>query len=102
MDFQNVSTYKQSGNVIFEASTTDVEEIKSAIETKLRSMLGYEVPVFIRTIPQLKRIIDLDPFKDQEKEGESFLVTFLPACSCKVAIWVPDNDSKVDGAGHLC
>ena len=33
--------------------------------------------MFVRTIPQLKSIIDLDPFKNQDKEGTSFLVTFL-------------------------
>ena len=102
LDFQNVSTYKQSGNVIFEASTTDVEEIKSAIEAKLRSMLGYEVPVFIRTIPQLKRIIDLDPFKGQEKEGTSFLVTFLPANPAKLLfefpITIPKSTAQIISA----
>ncbi len=76
--FQNVSTYKQSGNVIFEANSADPPEIKSKIEERLRSSLGFEVAVLIRTITQLKSIIDLDPFKDQSREGTSFLVTFLP------------------------
>ena len=41
LGFQNVSTFKQSGNVIFKASTTDVEEIKNRIQDKLRNMQGY-------------------------------------------------------------
>ncbi len=77
LGFQNVFTFRQSGNVIFEAKTTDVEELKKRIEEKLRVMLGYDVAVFIRTIPQLKGIIDLDPFKGQGKKGTSFLVTML-------------------------
>jgi uncharacterized protein (DUF1697 family) len=77
LGFQNVSTFKQSGNVIFKASTTDVEEIKNRIQDKLRNMQGYYVIVFIRTFPHLKSIIDQEPFLGQEKEGSSFLVTML-------------------------
>jgi uncharacterized protein (DUF1697 family) len=78
MGFQNVFTYKQSGNVIFEAETANPQEIKFKIENKLKAMLGYQVAVLIRTIPQLKNIIELEPFKGQNTEGASFLVTFLP------------------------
>jgi len=78
LGFDCVSTYKQSGNVIFESKSTNDEEIRAKIEDKLNSMLGYSVVVFIRTIPQLKNIINPDPFKGQEKEGTSFLVTILP------------------------
>ena len=78
LGFQNVCTYKQSGNVIFEANSADPQEVKAKIEEKLRFYLGYEVAVFVRTFPQLEGIIILDPFKNQSKEGTSFLVTFLP------------------------
>ena len=87
--FQNVSTYKQSGNVIFEANTADPQEIKSKIEEKLRSSLGFEVTVIIRTILQLNCIIDLDPFKGQTNEGTSFLVTFLPTALSPFPLQLP-------------
>lgn len=77
MGLQNVCTYKQSGNVIFETDLANSQDIKAKIGDKLHSTLGYEVAVFVRTISQLKSIIDLDPFKNQDKEGTSFLVTFL-------------------------
>jgi uncharacterized protein (DUF1697 family) len=79
MGFRNISTYKQSGNVIFETDITNPQEINDKIEDKLRSILGYDVAVFVRTIPQLKSVLDIDPFKGQTAEGTSFLVTFLPA-----------------------
>ena len=78
LGFQNVSTYKQSGNVIFETAMSNPQEIKDKIESKLRSALGFEVAVLLRTIPQLKSIVELDPFKGQTVEDTSFLVTFLP------------------------
>jgi len=77
LGFQNVSTYKQSGNVIFETDMVNPQEIKSKIEDKLRNLLGYEVPAFMRKIPQLKSIIDFESFNNQRKDGTSFLVTFL-------------------------
>ena len=77
LGFQEVSTYKQSGNVIFKTELANQQVIKAKIETKLHSLLGYEVATFVRTIPQLKSILDLDPFKNQDKVGPSYLVTFL-------------------------
>jgi len=78
LGFQNVSTYKQSGNVIFETAMSNRQEIKGKIEDSLRRVLGFEVAVFVRTFPQLKSIVELDPFKGQTPEGTSFLVTILP------------------------
>ena len=57
LGFQNVATYKQSGNVIFETKDTNPQEIKTKIEGCLKATLGFEVPVFLRTIPQLKEIL---------------------------------------------
>jgi uncharacterized protein (DUF1697 family) len=78
LGFQNVSTYKQSGNIIFETAMSNPQEIKGKIEDSLRRVLGFEVAVLVRTFPQLKSIVELDPFKGQTSEGTSFLVTFLP------------------------
>jgi uncharacterized protein (DUF1697 family) len=89
LGFQNVSTYKQSGNVIFEANSAGSQEIKTKIEEKLLSSLGFEVAVLIRTIPQLNCIVDLDPFKGQSREGTSFLVTFLPTASATFPLQLP-------------
>ncbi len=79
LGFQNVATYKQSGNVIFETKDTNPQEIKIKIEDYLKGTLGFEVPVFLRSIPQLKEILTDDPFKNQKSESSSFLVTFLDA-----------------------
>jgi len=38
--------------------TFDLGEIGERIETKLRKTLGYEVPVFIRAIPELKALVE--------------------------------------------
>jgi len=89
LGFQNVFTYKQSGNVVFEADSADPQEIKTKIEEKLASTLGYEFAVFVRTFIQLEAIISLDPFKSQSREGTSFLVTFLPFAPSTFPLQLP-------------
>ncbi|MGD0450086.1 MAG: DUF1697 domain-containing protein [Candidatus Bathyarchaeia archaeon] len=92
--FRNVLTYKQSGNVIFEACSGSAEEIKKKIEIKLSHTLGYNVAIFIRTIAQLKDIVASEPFKKQNKEGTSFLVTFLADAPAKFTIELPTTIPK--------
>ena len=74
----NVFTYKQSGNVIFEADTADMEELKTKIEERLQLMLGFSVPTVLRSMMYLRSIVEREPFKFQNIEGASFLVTLLP------------------------
>jgi len=79
LGFSNVVTYKQSGNVIFETNADDLREITGNIERKLRQVLGYDVAVLVRSVTQLKAILQKNPFKDQKEESTSYLVTLLPA-----------------------
>lgn len=79
MGFQNVSTFRQSGNVIFESDKENSKAVKEEIEFALKATLGYDVKVFVRTFDQLKSLISLDIYKGQSEEGTSFLVTFLPS-----------------------
>jgi uncharacterized protein (DUF1697 family) len=94
LGFQNVVTYKQSGNIIFEAESANPQELAALIEAKLRTLLGYEVAVFVRTPTQLKAIVDLDPFKNQNAEGSSFLVTLLPAAPTIFPLQLPATIPK--------
>ena len=75
--FAGAVTFKQSGNVIFDTPGDNQEKLAPKIETILKNVLGYDVSVFIRSINELKSILKLDAFKGQNKEGASFLVTFL-------------------------
>ncbi|MGO8807411.1 MAG: DUF1697 domain-containing protein [Candidatus Bathyarchaeia archaeon] len=89
LGFQNVITFRQSGNVVFETQTTRPEEFEKTIGEKLRTLLGYDVAVFVRTIPELKDIIGSDPFKGLPKEGTSFLVTLLPNSPDRFPLQLP-------------
>ena len=57
-------------------------------------MLGYNVAVFIRTIAQLKDIIEMAPFKGQNREDTSFLVTFLASAPIQFPFELPTTIPK--------
>jgi uncharacterized protein (DUF1697 family) len=102
LGFQNISTYGQSGNIVFETDGANTEDIKNKIEGKLNKMLGYDVVVFVRTIPQLKKIIDLKPFRSKDKEGASFLVSMLTSAPLqfplKLPLTIPKSTAQIISA----
>jgi uncharacterized protein (DUF1697 family) len=69
----NVRTYIQSGNVFFETDETDRDLLTGMIEGHLLQALGYEVGVFLRTIPEVEQIFALDPFAGVEENADNRL-----------------------------
>jgi uncharacterized protein (DUF1697 family) len=94
LGFQDIFTYKQSGNVIFEAGSGNPEEIRKKIEIKLQDTLGYKIAVFVRSILKLSEIIDSEPFKAKNKECTSYLVTFLASTPENFPIELPTTIPK--------
>ena len=78
LGFQNVQTYVQSGNVIFESVETDVGEISTRIEKKIKRVSGFDVPVFVRTKSEFQRLIENTPFPG--KDTTKLHVAFLSEC----------------------
>ena len=77
--FENVTTYIQSGNVIFESNRADKAELKKAIEKAIEDEYNFYVPVDIRTHRELKSILDKCPYEEKKREENDtkILVTFL-------------------------
>ena len=78
--FENVITYIQSGNVIFESNTKqNIEALKKIIEKAIEAKYTFYVPVDIRTNLELEQIIQKCPYSEakEEENGTKVLVTFL-------------------------
>lgn len=60
----NVSSYIASGNLFFDTDREDRDVLAKTIEERLLMVLGYEVPVFLRTINELDAILVQNPFKE--------------------------------------
>lgn len=78
LNFNNVLTYIQSGNVIFDCDTTDTMKLTSQIEIKISETFGFLVKVIIRTDDELRYIASNNPFiKDPNIELNKLYVTFM-------------------------
>lgn len=72
----DVSTYIQSGNVIFTPPPTPRgTALESHLEARLRHDLGLEIPVLVRSADELERLIAHNPFPGTE--GTKLVVYFV-------------------------
>ncbi|HUH99491.1 MAG TPA: DUF1697 domain-containing protein [Nitrososphaerales archaeon] len=94
LGFEDVTTFRQSGNVIFETCESKPEAIREKIEPALRKKLGYEVAVFVQTLPSLRSLVALDPFKGRKDKDASFLVTFLRRAPSRLPLDLPATIPK--------
>tara|TARA_R110002096_G_scaffold257381_1_gene450888 strand:+ start:233781 stop:234326 length:546 start_codon:yes stop_codon:yes gene_type:complete len=77
--FKNVVTYIQSGNVIFEAPSNDLHNIKLQIEVAIEKKYSFHVDVQLRSESELNETCSKLPFENinLEQDGSKVLVTFL-------------------------
>jgi uncharacterized protein (DUF1697 family) len=62
MGFEEVAIFRASGNVIFSAPGREAEEqLAARVEAELDERLGYDVPVFLRSIDEVAAIAALQP-----------------------------------------
>jgi uncharacterized protein (DUF1697 family) len=77
MDLDNVQTFIQSGNVVFESSKSP-EDLEAAIEAGLQKALGYPVATFVRTPAELRAILECKPITAAErKAAANIMVGFV-------------------------
>lgn len=62
LGFEDVATFRASGNVIFAAARQGESALTKTIEQGLGDALGYEVPVFLRSCKEVAAIADQEPF----------------------------------------
>ena len=79
LGFQNVKTYINSGNVIFETTKTDDVKLAAEIETAIQTEFALNIKVLVRTIDEIKDIIENNPFDGQFENDKDLHVFFLDA-----------------------
>jgi uncharacterized protein (DUF1697 family) len=76
LGFENVKTYIQSGNVIFNSRIDSAEKIVKSVEKKIKEVYSFDVTVIIRTRDELSTIIKSNPFS-KTNPAEKLYVLFL-------------------------
>jgi len=81
LNFTDVSTYIQSGNVIFQSAETNKCRLITLIENAIKQKYEFNVPVQIRCHSDLADIITELPFKEVNvaDDGAKILITLLAA-----------------------
>ena len=99
LGFAGVRTYIQSGNVFFETAEGNREALTHTIEHHLHGALGYSVPVFLRTIPELEHVLAFDPLNggkvtDDMRLCIAFAAKPIPD-TLALPVWSPKNDAQI-------
>jgi uncharacterized protein (DUF1697 family) len=62
LGYEDVATFRTSGNLIFDAPGGGRAEIAARVEAALRDSLGFEIAIFLRSARQVKEIASQEPF----------------------------------------
>jgi uncharacterized protein (DUF1697 family) len=97
---EEVATFRASGNVIFSSPKREAEgKLAQRVEAELGDRLGYEVPVFLRSIEEVAAIAAREPFDPRlvEKSKGKLQVSLLAmrptaAAKKKVLALATDED----------
>src|ERR1700688_901019 len=71
LGFEEVATFRASGNVVFAGKKRPPAEVREEIEAGLLRALGYAVPTFIRTADELGKIAAHEPFSAELLEASA-------------------------------
>lgn len=76
LGFENVKTYIQSGNVVFETTRTDDQKLAAKIEAAVEKEF-FKTSVMIRSMEEIKDAVENNPFAGEAFEDKLFHLIFL-------------------------
>ena len=80
LGFSDVTTYIQSGNVVFTTREKALDKLPQKIEKKIEEHFGFDVSVVHRTPQELKAVLETNPFLNETGLQENKLyVAFMAA-----------------------
>ena len=78
LGFENVRTYIQSGNVVFQTKEDNLGLIEDRIKHQILKQYDFEVPILIKTRKELQSIVNNYPFAHEKMEKSHFTLLFTP------------------------
>lgn len=107
MGFEEVATFRASGNVIFATPQREAEaKLARRVEAELGERLGYEVPVFLRSGEEVAAVAARQPFdaaamrKSKGKLQVSFLMKKPSAAAKKKALALATDEDRLGIEGR--
>lgn len=76
LGYSNVSTYLNSGNLIFE-SQEERQDVQKTVETALAKAYEFDIPILVKTAAEMKKIAEAIPEDWQNDESSKADVAYL-------------------------
>jgi uncharacterized protein (DUF1697 family) len=87
LGFDDVRTYVQSGNVVFESEQKSPTGLSNKIEEKIQRDFGFTVPVLVKTSKEIEQIVSDNPLvKEKGIDRSKLHITFLSDAPPKTAV----------------
>ena len=86
LGLEDVTTYIQSGNVVFSTSSGDGQALAAAIEEQIDETFGLGTTVLMRTPTELTEIAGSNPFLGRETDLTKLHVVFLSGPPAAAAV----------------
>ena len=97
LGFSQVRSYIQSGNIFFEGPAAENRAaLTRRIEEHLHRALGYEVPTFLRSVPEFEQLLALNPFASLTVTDDMRLCVMLLSAPAPADLPLPLRSPKQD------
>jgi len=77
LGFENVKTYVNSGNVIFETKKTGDKKLAAAVHEVIKKELGMDISVMVRSVDEIKEIVKKNPYHGRFENDKELHIFFL-------------------------
>jgi uncharacterized protein (DUF1697 family) len=102
LDFESITTYLQSGNVVFQSKDSNPNAIEKLITKEIFSAFGYDVPVLVLTPEKLTSIIEGNPFLGNRSMDSSFFHVTILNGEIRSEQLIPLKEKLTDGEAIAC
>ncbi len=93
LDYKEVKTYIQSGNVVLKTEEIG-SELAANLKEAVKKEFNYDVPILVRTVNEWKEAIEKNPYKDVLEKQQYF--TFLSDVPTQTNIEVNAKDDEFE------
>ncbi|TVZ15684.1 DUF1697 domain-containing protein [Maribacter sp. MAR_2009_72] len=67
LEFQDVRTYIQSGNMVFKCQETNINFLNIQLAKAIADKFGFDVPVLVKTVNEVTEILQQNPYVDEKE-----------------------------------
>jgi uncharacterized protein (DUF1697 family) len=103
LGFEQVKTYIQSGNVVFKTGKISPTTLSKRIEARILADFGFSVSVISRTVDEMTKAIEGNPFlKERGIDPQTLHVAFLADAPAPDALKKLETLTTAPDKSHCC